>query len=66
MIDRLKEELAALKEKRNKLITFVTANPSYIKLPIAQRRLLNKQLDVMTSYCGILRERLNLLENSNV
>ena len=60
--ERVEQELAELKKKKNKLFTFAGTN-KYKSLSIKQRDLLSKQYNIMIDYIKILEERLNNWED---
>jgi len=59
--DRLMAEQSELREKLDKLASFI-GSPTYINLPAVDRDLLNNQSGHMLAYLGVLEHRLSLLE----
>ncbi|MBE2180071.1 MAG: hypothetical protein IAE97_06330 [Chthoniobacterales bacterium] len=51
------KEKEELDEKRNKLTAFIGGSDIYRGLPEQEQSRLNRQLDAMTLYSGILGER---------
>lgn len=61
-LDRMHEEHAQLKERINKLQTFIQSNDIFKTLPLGKRVLMIHQLSAMTLYANFLHERINLEE----
>lgn len=61
-LQKLYAERDEVREKRTNLITFITTSPTFRELDIGHRRMLNKQLNILTEYAGILTSRINLME----
>lgn len=59
---RLKKEFNELLEKTHKLDSFIETNKDFMKLSDIDRSLLVVQKDIMSSYLGVLTERLRLLK----
>lgn len=56
--ERVIQEHAELKEKRDKLHAFMTASAAFNKLPSEEKARLQRQLAVMNGYHDVLQERI--------
>lgn len=59
-LDRMHEEETQLKERIDKLSTFITQNNKFKGLPLQKRQLLIHQLDAMKLYEYFLAKRIAL------
>ena len=63
-IERMKDELAQLAERRDKLCAFIDRNPIFKQLPGDERDLMREQLGYMVGYHDVLETRVVLAERS--
>jgi hypothetical protein len=56
--ERVVAEKEVLDEKVDKLKAFILENPTFKSLPKDEQRRLNRQLDVMAEYSGLLGQRI--------
>jgi hypothetical protein len=55
---RVVTEIGELKDKREKLATFIGGN-TFNKLPTDEQQRLRRQFDIMIEYEGVLQERID-------
>lgn len=63
-IERMKDELAQLADRRDKLAKFINEGPIFKQLPGDERDLMREQFGHMSSYHDVLETRIDLAERS--
>lgn len=63
-IERMKDELTQLADRREKLRAFIDDSPVFKQLPGDERDLMREQFGYMSSYHDVLETRIDFAERS--